>query len=139
MAQGSGNQGVWDSGRDGLEEKVQGEAGRRPGDACRRPREQREDAKGGKGPDEAGRKGKRGPERPAQGAAHCRHLPRGRGNDAQPALARASPCLDALGSLLQRPLPPAPLLLCCILVSLASREAGRVDAGTVWNAGSESL
>lgn len=71
--------GVWDSGRDGLEEKVQGEAGRRPGDACRGPREQREDAKGGKGPEEVGRKGKRRPERPAQGTAHCRHLPSGHG------------------------------------------------------------
>ena len=30
---------VWDSGQDGLEEKVQREAGRRPGDACRRPQE----------------------------------------------------------------------------------------------------
>ena len=47
------------SGCDGLEEKGQGEAGRRPGDACRGPRVQREDAKGGKGVEEVGRGGEK--------------------------------------------------------------------------------
>lgn len=53
---------MWDSSRGGLEEKVQGEAGRRPGDAYRVPWVQRGDAKGGERAEEVGRGGEKGEE-----------------------------------------------------------------------------